>query len=280
MNELKKISEGRTAEIFAQDQGKIVKLYRDGLPEEVVKYEFEVNRVIARLGIPAPKAYELIDYSQRKGIVFDRIEGSTLLRMSIQYPNELTKLMQQFAYIHFQIHEHNLTEKQLEGTSMGSQKAALAYNIQSTALLSEDVKQQIISYLQVLPDGNCLCHGDFHPDNVLIGERNWVIDWMTGMVGNPAGDVARTFLLFRYGSLPDEAPGHVKEALGRIRTQINDVYLEQYLSYSKLSFSDIDHWVLPIAAARLTESIPDEEKELLVNVIEERLIKTTLPIDE
>lgn len=276
---MKKISEGRTAEIFAH-QGKIVKLYRDGLPEEVVKYEFEVNRVIARLGITAPKAYELIDYSQRMGIVFEQIEGSTLLRMSIQYPNELTKLMQQFAYIHFQIHEHELTEKQLEGTSIGNQKAALTHNIQNTTLLTEDVKQRIISYLKVLPTGSCLCHGDFHPDNVLIGERNWVIDWMTGMIGNPAGDVARTLLLFQYGSLPDEAPSHVKEALGRIRTQINDVYLEQYLSYSKLSFSDIDHWVLPIAAARLTESIPDEEKELLVNVIEERLTTTTLPIGE
>ncbi|WP_308530680.1 aminoglycoside phosphotransferase family protein [uncultured Paenibacillus sp.] len=73
------------------------------------------------------------------------------------------------------------------------------------------MKQEIMDYLKSLPDGTRLCHGDFHPENVMIGERNWVIDWMTGMIGNPAGDVARTLLLFRFGTLPDEASSSIKD---------------------------------------------------------------------
>ncbi|WP_189596836.1 phosphotransferase family protein [Paenibacillus elgii] len=148
------------------------------------------------------------------------------------------------------------------------QKVILARNIQNAWQLSDDVKKKIIDVLERLPDGECLCHGDFHPDNVIVGERHWVIDWMTGMVGNPAGDVV---LLFRFGTLPDEAPRAVKEALQHMSTKISQIYLERYLSCSGLPFSDIDEWMLPIAAARLSEWIPDREKQLLLNLIEERI---------
>jgi hypothetical protein len=47
--------------------------------------------------------------------------------------------------------------------------------------------------------------------------------------------------------------------------------LKQYLTYSNQQYSDIDAWLLPIAAARLSEWVPDEEKTLLVQFIDERL---------
>ncbi|GIP22176.1 phosphotransferase family protein [Paenibacillus sp. J22TS3] len=266
-----KISEGRTAEVFAQGQDKILKLYRNGFPMEAVKYEYEVNRIVALLGIPAPRAYDLMDFDHKKGIVFERIEGSTLLRRCVQSPNELHHLTREFADLHDRIHKYELDLEHIEGSPVFHQKVVLAQNIQNAPHLSEEVKEAIIDYLKSLPDGNRLCHGDFHPENVLIGERNWVIDWMTGMIGNPAGDVARTLLLFRFGMMPDEAPHRVKEAFEQMRETISEVYLEQYLSSSGLQRNDIDEWMLPIAAARLSEWIPDEEKDHLLNFMEKRM---------
>ncbi|MBD3919012.1 phosphotransferase [Paenibacillus sp. PR3] len=268
---MRKISEGRTAEVFAHDQDKILKLYRDGFPADAVNYEFEVNRIAAILGIPAPRAFELVELEHKKGIVFERVEGSTLLHRSVQYPNELIRLAREFADLHYCIHKHEIDVERVEGSSILNQKEVLARNIRNASELSNEMKVEIIDYLRSLPDGNRLCHGDFHPDNVMIGDRNWVIDWMTGMIGNPAGDVARTLLLFRYGTLPDEAPSIVKDALEWMREKINKEYLEQYLTHSGLQLRDIDDWMLPIAAARLTEWIPNEEKTLLLNLIAERL---------
>lgn len=268
---MNKISEGRTAEVFVLDQEKIVKLYREGFPMDAVRYEYEVNQIVESLGIPAPRAHELIDEEHKSGIVFDRIEGTTLLRTVIQYPNELDRLTRAFADLHYRIHKYEINAERLEASVIHSQKDVLAHNIQNATHLSNEQKQSVIQYLNTLPDGNCLCHGDFHPENVMIGERNWVIDWMTGMVGNPAGDVARTLLIYRYGTLPDEAPDYIKAALEQMRVTINDVYLDHYLANSGLQFSDIDAWMLPIAAARLTEWISDGEKEQLVQFIEERL---------
>ncbi|MCM3268626.1 phosphotransferase family protein [Paenibacillus elgii] len=264
-----KISEGRTAEIFEQEPGKILKLYRSGFPPEAIRYEYEMNQAIASCGVPAPRTYDLIHFEQRDGIVFERVEGSTFLSRMVQYPDDLDRLSKAFADLHYQVHSYKLDEN--KKSSIVKQKVILARNIQNAWQLSDDVKKKIIDVLERLPDGDCLCHGDFHPDNVIVGERRWVIDWMTGMVGNPAGDVARTVLLFRFGTLPDEAPRAVKEALQLMSTKISRIYLERYLSCSGLPFSDIDEWMLPIAAARLSEWIPDREKQLLLNLIEERL---------
>lgn len=270
-DDLNKISEGRTAEIYEYEDEKILKLYRNGFPVEAVKYEYEVNQIVAFLGIPAPRAYELIDFKHKKGIVFERIEGATLLRMSIQYPDELDRLTKEFADLHYRIHKYELDMNLIEGSTVHKQKTVLANNIQNASQLSSNMKKEITDYLESLPDGSCLCHGDFHPENVMIGGRSWVIDWMTGMIGNPAGDVARTVLLFRYGTLPDEAPIKVKEAIDQMRDKLSKIYLEQYLAYSGLQFSEIAEWMLPIAAARLSEWISDEEKAQLLNLIEERL---------
>lgn len=41
-----------------------------------------------------------------------------------------------------------------------------------------------------------VCHGDFHPLNVMVdGDRAWVLDWTDAALGPPEGDVARTLLL-------------------------------------------------------------------------------------
>ncbi|UQZ84637.1 Phosphotransferase enzyme family protein [Paenibacillus konkukensis] len=271
MDTMTKLSEGRTAEVFTQDQGKILKLYRNGFPKEAVKYEYEVNRIVARLGIPAPATYDIIDVDDRSGIVFERIEGETLLRMGIQHPDDLDRLIAEFTDLHYQIHKHELDTELVGASPVLKQKAVLARNIRNAAPLSDEMKAKIIDDLEKLPDGNYLCHGDFHPENVMIGQRSWIIDWMTGMIGNPAGDVARTLLLFRFGTLPEEAPQNVKDALERMREKINGIYLQQYLSYSGLQLVDIEAWTLPVAAARLCEWIPDEEKALLIGLIEERL---------
>ena len=43
-----------------------------------------------------------------------------------------------------------------------------------------------------------LCHGDFNPSNIIIGNdgKSYIIDWAHVTQGNGAADAARTYLLF------------------------------------------------------------------------------------
>lgn len=229
-----------------------------------------MNKLVVSLGIPAPEVYENIEFEERFGIIFQYIKGSSLLQKIVQNPFELNYFIEMLAEMHVQIHKHEINTDDL-GKYFRKQKEVLAQNIYQATQLSKDEQNAIIQYLEKLPNGNCVCHGDFHPDNAMVGEQKWIIDWMTGMIGNPAGDIARTLLLFRFGTLPEGTPIHIKEASRLMREKMGDEYIRHYLSYSNFQFDDIDQWTLPIAAARLTEWIPDEEKEVLLSLIRERI---------
>ena len=45
--------------------------------------------------------------------------------------------------------------------------ARLSTNIAQAPLLAEPHKQSLLRSLAAMPDGDRLCHGDFHPINVL-----------------------------------------------------------------------------------------------------------------
>ncbi|MBB6671326.1 GNAT family N-acetyltransferase [Cohnella nanjingensis] len=261
------IGEGRTAAIFAQGQDRILKLYYAFIPEEDVRYEYRVSRFVASMDLDVPQVYERAEADGRQGIVFERIDGVAMLRQMIAEPEALDDLSRRMAQLHLAIHGSNVPGE----SGLLNQADYLARQIRHTDRLSEREKADILGNLSQLPAASALCHGDFHPDNIMLGERAWTIDWMNGMTGHPAGDVARTLLLLTYGTLPEDTPVPIRDALNRTRTRIREVYLAEYLAGSDLTMAEIESWFLAVTAARLAEGVPDEEKTTLLALIRERL---------
>jgi aminoglycoside phosphotransferase (APT) family kinase protein len=57
--------------------------------------------------------------------------------------------------------------------------------------------------LERLPDGEALCHGDFHPGQVTLSEgRAAVLDWNGAKRGDALFDYARTRVLLSFGEPP------------------------------------------------------------------------------
>jgi aminoglycoside phosphotransferase (APT) family kinase protein len=146
-------------------------------------------------------------------------------------------------------------------------KTKLKNEISRTGLLTEDVKSKLYEYIDQLADDNILCHGDFHPDNVLIAkDRAVIIDWMTAARGNPLADVARTSIMFKFGDV-SEKPYLEKKMINFFRTKFLSEYINHYMDISSVKLEQIEQWELPVAAARLSEGIPDSEKMTLLNFI-------------
>ncbi len=70
------IGEGRTAQIFASDEGRVLKLFYDWVDLSSVKREFEATQVAFFAGVPVPQPYEVIEQNGRKGIIYERIMGT------------------------------------------------------------------------------------------------------------------------------------------------------------------------------------------------------------
>lgn len=273
----KLIGQGNTAEIFEWGHQHVLKLYRSGLPEDFCINEFEITRYAHEYLKIAPKPIELVHIDDRIGAVYERLSGKTMLKLLLSQPWSLHKYSTMLARCHVEIQQKaGLSAGPLSSGTLSARtvKEKLRRDIENESLLSFEEKQSVNKYLDTLPDGDCICHFDFHPDNIMIlADRYFVIDWMTGCVGDPLSDVARTALILNYGEIP-RVPSLVNALVKVLQKRIYKVYLSEYVKLTGASLSDIQKWEMPLAAARLCEWIPDGESRQLLNVVKKELSKS------
>jgi aminoglycoside phosphotransferase (APT) family kinase protein len=180
----------------------------------------------------------------------------------MKHPLSSGHYAKQLATLHYGIH-------QCRGLELPKYKESLEWNIRHTDYLTEDQKLAVLNLLEELSEGDSLCHGDFHPGNIMKdGDDVYILDWMTAAVGSPAADVARTVLLLKDSALPGHIPQPVKFLIGCMRKSMAAAYLKQYLKLSGLQKEEVGSWRTVIIAARLREWIPESEKKAMLKEIE------------
>ncbi len=255
MNKGALIGRGRTAEIYAWGDRHALKLFYAGWPAANAQAEAAVARRVRASGARAPAVDGVIEVDGRPGIVYERVDGPSLLRRASAQPWTLLRSARLLAELHAELHAR-------PASGLPSQRQYLIEQIHAAPALSIEQKKAALDTLAQLPDGEALCHGDFHPDNILLTARGpIIIDWPLAMRGNPLADVARTSLLLRLGALPPGTPGRWLIETGR--ALFHHLYLRRYIQHRVVSRGDIATWQLPIAAARLSEGVSGEEKPLL-----------------
>ena len=123
------------------------------------------------------------------------------------------------------------------------------------------VRSAVLAALEGMPDGDSICHGDFHPGNVLLSDRGEVIiDWIDATRGNPLADVARTTIVAMGSADGDETSSPSLRTLVR---GFHAEYIRQYFSLRSVGMAEYRQWLPIVAAARLSEDIPELEAWLV-----------------
>ncbi len=252
-----RIGVGQTAEVFAIDDGRVVKLFHPDLSRTSVEAEAHAAELVARAGLPAPDFHGLVEIEKRPGIVYERLQGETMLDVMRRRPHQLRRFSREFAALHRQLH-------QCEIPQLRSYRDSLSAQIQDATGLTEADKERVLSRLHGLPrDRHMVCHGDFHPDNIMLTQRGWVvIDWMTACSGEPAADVARTLMLLAIGTPIEMNPWQRMMTL-LLRRFFRNRYQADYFHGCEPTPPQVQAWLPVLAAARLAESIDDETNYLL-----------------
>jgi aminoglycoside phosphotransferase (APT) family kinase protein len=249
------VGQGRTADIYRWDNNQILKLFHTGWSVSAVEQEARINRIVLETGLPVPATGGMLEIDGRHGILFERIDGPTMLHQLGAKPWTAIALLHTFADLHVSMHTHTMSE-------LPSQRQHLAQEIRQASALPAKWAAAALAALDHLPDGNRLCHGDYHPDNVLMSPHGpIIIDWSEATAGNPIADVDRTALIFRMGAPP---PGGMSRLLvGPTRAFAQSMYLRRYMKRHPALRAELAAWRLPIAAARLGAGIPEEQQQLL-----------------
>ncbi len=258
------IGQGKTAEVFEWETDKILKLFRQGIPKKIIEYEYESSLNIYKKLNLIPKVYKVVKMENRYGIIYERINGITMMKTIASKPWTLKREAKKLAELHKCI-------QQEVDFKLSNYKIKLKNDISKTDLLSNDIKMNLYKYIEKLDDGNVLCHGDFHPENIILTKnKQIVIDWMTATKSSPAADVARTSIIFKFGIVLEKT--YIEEKIiNFIRNMFYEEYLKHYISISEVKIEQIQQWELPVAAARLNESIPEKEKSNILKYINKRI---------
>jgi len=251
------IGTGRTAEVFAWGDGQVLKLYRAGMPAQWVAEEARVGRIVVDAGLAAPAIGDTVELDGRLGVIYERLDGPSMLDYMASHPAEIPALGRQFAELHVQMHACYRPE-------LSSQREGFVGAIEVVPQLPAELKQAVLHRLEQLPDGLALCHGDYHPGNLVMTSHGpIVIDWMSACRGNPVADVARTTLMFRMARVPEYYSAETQRAVELARRSFYETYLSAYLTRRPFPVEEIEAWIPVLAAARLCEGIVEEEAELL-----------------
>ncbi len=137
-----------------------------------------------------PAAGDIVRVNGRNGLLYQRVNGETMLEELSRKPWRSPGLGRRMAELHVEMHTRTAP------ADIPSQRQRLAGKIGRAEALPADLRAKALAALEQMPDGDRLCHGDFHPGNILMtAQGETIIDWIDASRGNPLADLARTTIL-------------------------------------------------------------------------------------
>lgn len=259
------LARGGSADVFAWRPGWVLKLYREGCPEGPVRREAARTRAVGEAGVPVPAVAGVVALAGRYGIVLERVHGPTLFEQLLQQPENVVTIAARLADLHADLHERTTA-------ALPGQREWLTGAWARAPSLTEAARARLDEMLDGLPDGAAICHGDFHPLNIVMTSSGPVfLDWYNATRGHPFADVARTVLLLRLPVVPRGVPDAVRHTLSAIRPAFLDAYRRRYAERRPFTPAQLDAWTLPVAAARLGKATSAAEREALLALVRSAL---------
>lgn len=253
--------------MYAWGPDAVVKLYRSG-------FDGHHTEALALAGLAgyrvAPALVDVVTRDGRPGLVLERVAGADMLDLLRRRPWQVRALARTLAETHLAVHEV------LGPADLPDVRQVLAARI-GDATLARELRGFALRLLDGLPSGDRLCHGDYHPGNVMVaGDRVSVIDWPNAARGVPEADHARAILLLQWAdpllagphAAPHAArrggPGLARRGLVAAgRSMLTRGYALTYADGAPGELRDLESWLVVHAAARLSEGVATERARLL-----------------
>jgi len=236
-----KIIAVRTAKTVYRDGDKSIKVFNEDYKlSDVLREAFNLSLV----GETALKVQKFIEVTQIDGkwaLINEYIEGYTLEYLMQKNPDKYDEYLNRFVDIQLEMHKYTapglyrLVDKMTRKITESGLDATARYELHTR--------------LDSIDEHAKLCHGDFHPSNIIItaDDEAYIIDWSHATRGNASADAARTYLLFW---LAGDIGGAEK-------------YMKLFCKKSDTARQYVDKWLSVVSASRLVKAKPEEREFLL-----------------
>lgn len=258
LDKLKLMAQGGQADIYELDSNKIIRVLRNKNDEEALKIEMSVMKSLHDRGKSVPEVYEFLKVEEKPSIIMEKINGSTMIDELRKNPLKIFKQAEKLAELHMEVADC------ADGLEMVSINERAAHLIPKGKLLDSELKEFVLNILKGLPKGNDICHGDFHPGNIMIVNRKYyVIDWFGATIGRKLSDIAHTYLLLKNTPEIPNMPKLQNFLLGCTGSLIAGRYLSTCYKIENFQWDEFSKWMVVRAAERVFYGLPSEKEGLL-----------------
>lgn len=221
----------RGNKVVYETDDQIIKVFNETKPRSDVFNEALNLARINETGIKSPKAVEVgpVEGSTDYALVTEKVPGTTLAEKMDAEPQRFGEYLEQFVDLQIEIHGYT-------SPLLNRQRDKYTRMINSLDQINATTRYNLEERLDGMKKEFKVCHGDFNPSNVIVGDDGelYVCDWAHATQGAPAADVAMTYLLFALKS-KDQA----------------DAYLELYCDHADMPMQVVRQWTSIVAASEL-----------------------------
>jgi uncharacterized protein (TIGR02172 family) len=255
-DQLRLIAEGGQSKIYDYGDNKILRVPKREMDYDRIKYEYQVYKYLENK-LSVPHIYEIVDYNKVPCIVMEKIAGIDFYSLITKNPLIILSIPKILADLHTSLFSLSTSEH----FETNHQKAH--YCIEHAQNLNNEIKQKLFLILQQLPDGSTLCHGDFHPGNIIkSNNKNYVIDWSSATIGSPLFDIAHTYLLLMNTPRLDNVSDKQFSIQRKITSYIGKNYIRKICKMNSIVMESLLPYLLIKAGERCFYGMESEKKWL------------------
>ncbi|MEX1296921.1 MAG: phosphotransferase [Candidatus Limnocylindrales bacterium] len=242
------LARGNTSDIWAWSGHAVVKVLHPGIPGHWAEMEADTLARVRSAGLPVPECEGIVEFDGRAGIVMERIEGVSMWERIKREPNRVASLIEQLVDLQIDVQRTFVP-------GLVPMVRRLHSKIGDATQLSAAERDEAKEVLKRLPDGDALCHGDFHPANIILADRGPVIlDWFDAAAGDVTADFVRSSLLMRP---PFDRSSWLAGSTPELLDQIHSHYITELVRRGSLDAQAFGSWEVVTAVARMCEPVPD-----------------------
>jgi len=189
------IGSGGYGKVYRIDPETIVKVYNPTISLDMVQLERNVAQKAFLKGVPTAISFDVVKCSDSYGVVFELLNAKTVAQIIDKDPSLVREMGKKSAEMLKSI--HNIV---VEDEALPNRKSeALEWHKKIAPYLTQEEADEILTFIQNMPDSKTFLHGDFNSKNIMVnGDEFLLIDIGDAACGHPVFDVAGLILAYLY----------------------------------------------------------------------------------
>ncbi len=286
------IGSGGYGKVYRIDPETIVKVYNPTISLDMVQLERNVAQKAFLKGVPTAISFDVVKCADSYGVVFELLNAKTVAQIIDKDPSLVREMGKKSAEMLKSI--HNIV---VEDEALPSRKSeALEWHKKIAPYLTQEEADEILAFIQNMPDSKTFLHGDFNSKNIMVnGDEFLLIDIGDAACGHPVFDVAGLILAYLYlpqSKMPEEdryhlLGFHLSDAAAMLNAMFSTYfgfdpsdtaamgkYIQMIMPYSQL--------LACYHGTRRVNFNPEYMKSMMTGAIRERLlpaIRSAIPLE-